>query len=129
MVWLTSCTCTCTYTYLFTASSFSSVTHPIPFLLPISPLHLLYRPSHPSTLSPPLSQSRYNILQHTLPELQQLHSCLEVEFNPLLLCKKILPILDKLEEDDTLKQYVEPMKEVSLVRLIKEVWSVDMCIV
>ena len=38
-----------------------------------------------------------------------------------MMCKKISPILDRLEEDDTLKQYVEPMKEVTLVRLIKEV--------
>ena len=66
-------------------------------------------------------QSRHNIIQHTSPELQQLYSCLEVEFNPLQLCKKVTPILEGLEEDEILKQYIEPAREVLLVRLIKEV--------
>ena len=44
-----------------------------------------------------------------------------MEFNPLQLCKKASPILEGLEEDETLRQYVEPAKDVLLVRLIKEV--------
>ena len=44
-----------------------------------------------------------------------------MEFNPLLLCKKVCPILDGLNENETLKQYVEPLKDVVVVRLIKEV--------
>ena len=46
-----------------------------------------------------------------------------MEFNPLQLCKKVSPILDGLAEDEVLQQYVEPAREVLLVRLIKEVSS------
>ena len=67
------------------------------------------------------SQGRHSILQHTPPELQLLYTSLEVEFNPLQLCRKVSPVLDGLVEDETLSQYVESTREVLLVRLIKEV--------
>ena len=63
---------------------------------------------------------RHDILQYATPELQHLHSCLEVEFKPLTL-SNMCPILEKLEENMAMKQYVKPMKEVVLVRLIKQV--------
>lgn len=44
-----------------------------------------------------------------------------MEFNPLTLCKRVCPILEKLEENEATKQYVESMREVVLVRLIKQV--------
>jgi len=46
---------------------------------------------------------------------------LEVDFDPLHLCSKVLPILEGLESKEVLGQYVEPLKEISLVRLIKQV--------
>ena len=63
----------------------------------------------------------HNVLQYVPVELQQLHKYLEVEFNPLLLCKRVAPILEGMESDDVLKEYTEPLKEITLVRLIKEV--------
>lgn len=64
------------------------------------------------------------MLQFTPVELQQLHQFLEQEFNPLLLCKRVAPILSGLESDEVLKEYVSPLREITLVRLIKEVITV-----
>lgn len=61
------------------------------------------------------------MLQYVPLELQQLHQYLELEFNPLLLCKRVSPILEGLESDDVLKEYVESLRETTLIRLIKEV--------
>ena len=55
------------------------------------------------------------------PQLQQLYSLLEVDFNPLVLCEKAEPLLTQLEANEETKQYVEPLKEVTLVRLVKQV--------
>ena len=86
-------------------------------------------------------QNRSGILQYVSPELKQLYLKLEVDFNPLELCKTVIPILDALpvppsttaqeEEEQSdrpynppLGQYVEALKEVLLVRLIKQVSQV-----
>ena len=61
------------------------------------------------------------MLQYVPVELQQLHQYLELEFNPLLLCKRISPILGGLESDEVLKEYTESLRETTLIRLIKEV--------
>ena len=61
------------------------------------------------------------MLQYVPVELQQLHQYLELEFNPLLLCKRISPILEGLESDDVLKEYTKALRETTLIRLIKEV--------
>ena len=74
-----------------------------------------------STLPSAHIQVLYNVLQFVPAELQQLHKYLEIEFNPLLLCKRVTPVLEGLESDDVLKEYTEPLKEITLVRLIKEV--------
>ena len=76
----------------------------------------------------------HNVLQFVPADLQQLHQYLEVEFNPLLLCKRVSPIIEALESDDVLKDYVEPLRETTLVRLIKEVsehslvWCLGVCL-
>ena len=86
-------------------------------------------------------QNRSGILQYVPPELKQLYLRLEVDFNPLELCKTVIPILDALpappsmttqeEEEQSdkpynppLGQYVGALKEVLLVRLIKQVSQV-----
>lgn len=63
----------------------------------------------------------HNVLQYVPVELQHLHQYLELEFNPLLLCKRVSPILEGLESDEVLKEYAEPLRETTLIRLIKEV--------
>ena len=61
------------------------------------------------------------MLQYAPDELRQLYQLLEMEYDPLSLCTHVTPILTSLEENDVLKQYMEPLKEVTVVRLIKEV--------
>ena len=61
------------------------------------------------------------MLQYAPDELRRLYQLLELEYDPLSLCTHVTPILTALEEKDLLKQYVEPLKEVTVVRLIKEV--------
>ncbi len=71
--------------------------------------------------SPSLWQLRHSVLQYVPSELQQLYQYLETEFNPLLLCGRVTPILDGLQGNEQMEQYVEPLKEITLVRLIKQV--------
>lgn len=66
-------------------------------------------------------QLHHDVLQLLSPELQQLYQFLEVDFDPLHLCSKVTPIFESLDSQNTLKQYVEPLKEITLVRLIKQV--------
>ena len=61
------------------------------------------------------------MLQYATDELQKLYQLLEQEYDPLSLCSRVTPILTSLEEDESLKQYVQPLKDVMVVRLIKEV--------
>ena len=61
------------------------------------------------------------MLQYAPEELRQLYQLLEVDYDPLSLCAHVTPILTTLEEKELLKQYMEPLKEVTVVRLIKEV--------
>lgn len=61
------------------------------------------------------------MLQLLSPELQQLYQNLEVDFDPLHLCAHVMPILESLEEQENLGQYVPLLKDITLVRLIKQV--------
>ena len=60
-------------------------------------------------------------MQLVTPDLQLLYKYLEEDFNPLLLCTRVVPILERLMEDKLFSQYVEPLKAIVLVRLIKQV--------
>ena len=71
---------------------------------------------------------RLGVLQYVPDELHQLYQLMELEYDPLSLCARVMSILTSLEENealkkyiDVLKQYVDPLKEVTVVRLIKEV--------
>lgn len=55
------------------------------------------------------------------PVLQELYNWLEVNFNPLLLCSKVESIIKQLQESD---QYVTPLRDVTLVTLIRQVSQV-----
>jgi translation initiation factor 3 subunit A len=67
---------------------------------------------------------RMNILAHATPELQHLYNWLEVDFDPILLCKRVEGVVKMMENSDDLKQYVASLKEVTIVRLLKEVTQV-----
>ena len=66
-------------------------------------------------------QGFHGIIQCVSPSLQRLYSLLEVDFNPLVLCAQVEPLLEELNANEETQQYVEPLKEVTLVRLIKQV--------
>lgn len=66
-------------------------------------------------------QVRLGVLQYAPDDLRQLYRLMEVEYDPLSLCEHVIPILTTLEGNEPLKQYVKPLKEVTVVRLIKEV--------
>ncbi len=61
------------------------------------------------------------MLQLLSPELQQLYQYLEVDFDPLHLCAHVMPILESVEQQENISQYMPLLKEIMLVRLIKQV--------
>ncbi len=61
------------------------------------------------------------MVEHASPEIRQLYNYLEVEFDPLLLSQRVVPILEGLRENTELCQYVDALQEITLVRLIKQV--------
>lgn len=68
---------------------------------------------------------RMNILNYAYVELQQLYHWLEQDFDPLLLCKRVEGVIAFIEKTDAgstdLKAYIQPLKEVAIVRLLKEI--------
>ncbi|XP_064383667.1 eukaryotic translation initiation factor 3 subunit A-like isoform X2 [Halichondria panicea] len=66
----------------------------------------------------------YGVVEHASPEIRQLYNYLEVEFDPLLLSQRVVPILEGLRENTELCQYVDALQEITLVRLIKQVSQV-----
>ena len=70
---------------------------------------------------------RMNVLPHALAPLQELYRCLEVDFHPLVLCNRVQNVIDFMEkstECPELKQYVTALKDVTTMRLLKEVSQV-----
>ncbi|XP_014252767.1 eukaryotic translation initiation factor 3 subunit A [Cimex lectularius] len=64
---------------------------------------------------------RMNVVQLASPQLQELYQCLEVEFNPLTLCKRVKAVTMELTQDE---QYIAPLQDVTLVKLIRQVSQV-----
>ena len=44
-----------------------------------------------------------------------------MDFNPLTLCRKVKPLLEFLSTNDDTTVYIEPLKQVTLVRFVKQV--------
>uniref|UniRef100_A0A1B6CP13 Eukaryotic translation initiation factor 3 subunit A n=1 Tax=Clastoptera arizonana TaxID=38151 RepID=A0A1B6CP13_9HEMI len=66
---------------------------------------------------------RLNVVGLASPQLQELYNCLEVEFSPLTLCNRVQAVTDTLQGEDNL-QYIRPLQDVTLVRLIRQVSQV-----
>lgn len=62
-----------------------------------------------------------NVVQLASPQLQELYQCLEVDFNPLTLCKRVQDVTSQLQGDE---QYIPPLQDVTLVKLIRQVSQV-----
>ncbi|CAB3220164.1 unnamed protein product [Arctia plantaginis] len=73
---------------------------------------------------------RLNVVALATPQLQQLYSWLEVEFDPLTLCNNVKSVIKSLEEEPNspLAQYTIALNDVALVRLIRQVAQCYACI-
>merc|ERR1740128_1380448 len=70
---------------------------------------------------------RFAVVVAASPELQDLYNALEVDFNPLTLCKNIDAKLKGFEEKSdfsSLVMYIPPLRDMTLVRLLKQVSQV-----
>lgn len=69
---------------------------------------------------------RFNVVNLATPQLQNLYNWLEVDFHPLLLCSRVHSVIQTLqsEENTVLQQYVQPLQDVTLVRLVRQIAQV-----
>ncbi|GBM00210.1 Eukaryotic translation initiation factor 3 subunit A [Araneus ventricosus] len=70
---------------------------------------------------------RFGIIQYAPVQLQDLYRWLETEFHPLKLCKRVqqsFEFLNKWEEFPELRQYITPIQDITIVRLVKEISQV-----
>ena len=71
--------------------------------------------------------SRFGVVAAAGQQMRELYNWLEVDFHPLALCGKMDASLKKLvegEESGALVQYAEPLRDMTLVRLLKQVAQV-----
>ncbi|CAH2229456.1 jg20844 [Pararge aegeria aegeria] len=73
---------------------------------------------------------RLNVVALASPQLQQLYSWLEVEFDPLTICQNVQSVVKSLQDDPNsqLSQYTTALTDVALVRLIRQVAQCYACI-
>lgn len=71
-------------------------------------------------------QVRVNVVNLATPQLQNLYTWLEVDFHPLLLCSRVYSVIESLqaEENTVLQQYIQPLQDVTLVRLVRQIAQV-----
>jgi len=70
---------------------------------------------------------RFGVVQAATQPLQDLHRWLEVDFHPLKLCRRVqdtLKVIEESEEKAVLAQYMQPLRDITLVRLLKQVSQV-----
>ena len=86
-----------------------------------------------SLQQPPTRQSlikdaaRFGIVQAATQPLQDLYQSLEVDFHPLKLCDRVqttLKFVEGSEDMAQLQQYLPALREITLVRLLKQVAQV-----
>ena len=71
--------------------------------------------------------SRFGVVAAAGKQMRELYNWLEVDFHPLALCAKMDASLKELEageEAGALVQYAEPLRDMTLVRLLKQVAQV-----
>ena len=80
---------------------------------------LLSLPQPPTRQSLLKDAVRFGVVSAATDPLQDLHKWLEVEFHPLLLCKRVETTLKSIEEDNDeksqLQQYLPALREITLV--------------
>merc|ERR1712158_175514 len=89
---------------------------------------LLSLPQPPTRQSLLKDAVRFGVVSVATEPLQDLHKWLEVEFHPLSLCKRVEATLKVIEDDNDeksqLQQYLPALREITLVRLLKQVSQV-----
>ena len=87
---------------------------------------LLNLPQPPTRVSLIKDLAKYNIVQHVYPEIRDLYKWLELEFHPLKLSERVSKCLAFIENNQELVnekyvQYVPAIKEIAVVRLLKQI--------
>ncbi|XP_037814737.1 eukaryotic translation initiation factor 3 subunit A [Lucilia sericata] len=71
---------------------------------------------------------RLNVPQLASEEYRNLYNWMEIDFNPLNLCKRVQTVVDAIEaipgENNPLAPYVRPLKDVTIMRLIRQISQV-----
>lgn len=78
-------------------------------------------PTRDSLLKEALSDE---IFSKVSAQAKDLYDILEVQFDPLSICEKVAPIFKALLKDDRFKDYVKPLHQVVLTRLLQQLSSV-----
>ncbi|XP_001359597.3 eukaryotic translation initiation factor 3 subunit A [Drosophila pseudoobscura] len=89
---------------------------------------LLGLPQPPTRVSLIREVVRLNVPQLVSEDFRNLYNWLEVDFNPLNLCKRIQSIVDIIEtgptETNLLSPYIQSLKDVTIMRLIRQISQV-----
>ncbi|EDV42878.1 uncharacterized protein Dana_GF16808 [Drosophila ananassae] len=89
---------------------------------------LLGLPQPPTRVSLIREVVRLNVPQLVSEDFRNLYNWLEIDFNPLNLCKRIQSIVDIIEggpaESNLLTPYIQSLKDVTIMRLIRQISQV-----
>ncbi|XP_055923013.1 eukaryotic translation initiation factor 3 subunit A [Eupeodes corollae] len=69
---------------------------------------------------------RLNVHLYACEEFKNLYNWLEVDFNPLSLCQRVQLVIEVIEkeENNMLSQYIQSLKDVTIMRLIRQISQV-----
>ncbi|KAK4944007.1 eukaryotic translation initiation factor 3 subunit A [Elasticomyces elasticus] len=84
-------------------------------------LSMQFAPSRAALFKDALNKG---LLKRVRPEIRDLYNILEVDFHPLVICKKISPILTQIGSDPEMEKYVLPLQQVILTRLFQQLSQV-----
>ncbi|KAG2389052.1 hypothetical protein C9374_014452 [Naegleria lovaniensis] len=65
-----------------------------------------------------------NVTQLIYPELKDLYKIFEVDFNPLKMCERMKPILEFVKSREDLTVYYEPLKQMTITKLLEQLSKV-----
>merc|ERR1719210_1051198 len=71
--------------------------------------------------------NRFGVVANSGQQMRDLYNWLEVDFHPLQLCEKVdtsLKALEQSEDAGVLGQYAQPLRDMTLIRLLKQVAQV-----
>lgn len=84
-------------------------------------LNLSKNPTRDSLLKQVLSK---NVLNYVRPEIRSLYRILEVDFHPLRIKSRIIPIISKIADHPEYKPYFKPLYDVILTRVFQQLSQV-----